>query len=123
MAVITRRSSFHAEGGGQVADTGMIVADHPGATLSCAMDEVDRLTGGVHTAAEGALGMVGDTRAVAGSRDTHSSVEFKVESVQDEGGFVLHIGHVARGRLNRGDQVILDLARGHRRHEIGRAHV
>jgi alanyl-tRNA synthetase len=115
VAVITRRTSFHAEGGGQVADTGMIVADHPGATLSCAMHEVDRLIGGVNAAAEGALGLVGD---VATSQPGHSGdvAEFKVESVQEEGGFVLHIGRVTRGRLNRGDSVILDLARGHRRH-------
>jgi alanyl-tRNA synthetase len=115
VAVITRRTSFHAEGGGQVADTGMIVADHPGATLSCAMDEVDRLIGGVNAAAEGALGLVGD---VGTSQPSHSGdvAEFKVESVQEEGGFVLHIGRVTRGRLNRGDSVILDLARGHRRH-------
>ncbi|MFM1831550.1 MAG: hypothetical protein RLZZ558_1890 [Planctomycetota bacterium] len=116
VAVITRRTNFHAEGGGQVADTGMIVADHPGATLSCTMDEVDRMAGGVHAAADASLGMVGDMHAARGHGDTRDVAEFKVESVQEEGGFVLHIGRVTRGRLNRGDSVILDLARGHRRH-------
>jgi alanyl-tRNA synthetase len=116
VAVITRRTCFHAEGGGQVADTGMIVADHPGATLSCTMDEVDRMAGGVHAAADASLGMVGDMHAARGHGDTRDVAEFKVESVQEEGGFVLHIGRVTRGRLNRGDSVILDLARGHRRH-------
>jgi alanyl-tRNA synthetase len=60
--------------------------------------------------------MVGDVHAARGHGDTRDVAEFKVESVQEEGGFVLHIGHVSRGRLNRTDSVILDLARGHRRH-------
>ena len=116
VAVITRRTSFHAEGGGQVADTGMIVADHPGATLSCAMDEVDRMVGGVNAAAEGALGLVGDIGTSATTHTSRDAAEFKVESVQDEAGFVLHIGRVTRGRFNRTDSVVMDLARGYRRH-------
>jgi len=116
VAVITRRSCFHAEGGGQVADTGRIVADHPGATLSCAMSDVDRMVGGVHSAAENTLGLILDGQSSGGARDRHDAVEFTVESVFDEAGFVLHIGRVTRGRLNCGDRVIMDLARGHRKH-------
>ena len=90
--------------------------DHPGATLSCAMDEVDRMVGGVNAAAEGALGLTGDVSAARGAPASRDAAEFKVETVQEEGGFVLHIGRVTRGRFNRSDSVVMDLARGHRRH-------
>ena len=76
-AVIVKRTCFHAEGGGQIADSGSILSEHPGVP--------------------------------AAQRDRADAVEFEITDVQMEAGYVLHIGHVKRGVLRRGDSVIMDL--------------
>ena len=89
-AVIVKRTCFHAEGGGQIADTGSILTEHSGA-------------------------------AVPTQRDTVDAVEFEITDVQNEAGYVLHIGHVRRGVLRRGDSVIMDLKKP-RRHLVAAHH-
>jgi alanyl-tRNA synthetase len=85
-AVIVKKTAFYAEGGGQVADIGSIVAEHTGA-------------------------------GAGGSR----AAEFEVKDVQSEAGFVLHLGHVIHGQLQRGDSVSLDPKRP-RRHAVAAHH-
>ena len=89
-AVIVKRTCFHAEGGGQIADAGSILTEHSGAAEPTQRDAVD-------------------------------AVEFEITDVQNEAGYVLHIGHVRRGVLRRGDSVIMDLKKP-RRHLVAAHH-
>ena len=89
-ALIVKRTCFHAEGGGQIADAGSILTEYSGA-------------------------------AVPTQRDTVDAVEFEIADVQNEAGYVLHIGHVRRGVLRRGDSVIMDLKKP-RRHLVAAHH-
>ncbi|MBS0197216.1 MAG: alanine--tRNA ligase [Planctomycetes bacterium] len=69
VGVITDKTTFYAQMGGQEADAGKIV-----------------VLKGVKSGA-------------------HEHGEFVVESVQNFGGYILHIGHVARGEISVGDTV------------------
>ena len=120
-AVILKRTCFHAEGGGQIADSGSILSEHSGAALNAAMEDMGEMTGGVLSAANSSLGMIGDVAAVPAQRDTVDAIEFEIADVQNEAGFVLHIGHVKRGVLRRGDSVIMDLKKT-RRHLVAAHH-
>jgi alanyl-tRNA synthetase len=85
IGVITDRSNFYAEMGGQMGDTGRILITNEAA------GSLER----------GGVGGEGG--------------EFKVENTLAFGGYVLHIGHVVRGeiRVNDGVQLVLEHHRRH----------
>jgi len=81
MGVLLKRTSFYAEAGGQIGDTGRIFVT----------DE-----------------------ATHGLGDDHQGGEFHVTATRAFGGYVLHIGHMARGELRVGDFVELHVNRDRR---------
>jgi alanyl-tRNA synthetase len=91
VGVILDRTNFYSEMGGQVGDMGRILITHEAAGSS------DR----------GGVGGEGG--------------EFKVENTMSFGGYVLHIGHVARGEIRVNDAALLALD-PHRRHAVASNH-
>ncbi|MCE9619369.1 MAG: alanine--tRNA ligase [Planctomycetes bacterium] len=111
-AIIVKRTSFYAESGGQISDTGIIVAEHALGARKTSIEDNDEFTGGVLSAATG---------GVSHNSDRVNAVEFEVKDVFNEAGYVLHLGHVKHGEIHRGDSVIMDLKRP-RRHLIAAHH-
>jgi alanyl-tRNA synthetase len=87
VAIILNRTNHYAESGGQVGDRGEITEDS--------------IPGNV------------PMRGFAGSPGQDGSL-FKVEETRATGGFVLHIGHLADGKLSVGDHVVVKVNPHHR---------
>jgi alanyl-tRNA synthetase len=81
VGIITDRTNFYAEMGGQVGDTGR-------------------------------LQVLSESRS--SSRDRYDGGEFKVETTNVFGGFVMHVGRLVNGEIRVGDTVQMMVDRSHR---------
>ncbi|MCH7603079.1 MAG: hypothetical protein IIB54_09955, partial [Planctomycetes bacterium] len=100
IAVITNRTNFYTEQGGQVGDRGSLYITSEAGSVGMRTVRDQVLFGSQLSGDEGS--------------SLRGAVRVKIEDVKTCGGYVLHIGHVIDGNLNVGDRGSLKIDRDRR---------